>query len=284
MKTILGLVSSQRKLANGEILVKAAAAAAGEEYQLKLIRLPDLKLEPCRGCYTCLLPGKICPIKDDLYFVAEAIREADGLIFSAPCYALGPAAVSKLLGDRVIALSQMIDDFRGKPCVIIATAGIEGWEGYTLSALINDARILGFDVKEAQMFVGALPGETLEKEGALTRVEELGQALFGRARRARPGECPTCWSEIWKFPEPGHAVCPLCGQEALLIPENGSVRWSYGEPPLRYQYKFLKEHFHDWLGGKLQEYVLRRKELAGVRNRYKGEDVWLLPDPPELHS
>ncbi|KLU59036.1 NADPH-dependent FMN reductase [Peptococcaceae bacterium CEB3] len=278
MKTILGLVSSQRKLANGEILVKAVAAAAGEEYLLKLIRLPDLKLEPCRGCYTCLVPGKSCPIKDDLYFVANAIKEADGIILSAPCYALGPAAVTKLLGDRVIALTQMINDFWGKPCVIIATAGIKGWEGYTLSALTGAARFLGFRVKDAHMFVGALPGESIEQEETLVRVKEMGQALFGRGREARPGECPNCWSEIWKFPEPGRAVCPFCGQEASLTAENGSMRWEFGPPTSRFGREQLEEHFHDWLGGKVQEYLLRRKELAKVRAPYKGGDLWLWPE------
>lgn len=50
MKNILGIIASQRKLANGELLLKEAAAATEEEYHLDLIRLPDLKLEACRGC------------------------------------------------------------------------------------------------------------------------------------------------------------------------------------------------------------------------------------------
>lgn len=284
MKKILGLVSSQRKLANGEILVKAAAHAAGEDCRLDLVRLPDLKLETCRGCYTCLIPGKACPIKDDFYFLVDAIKEADGLIFSAPCYALGPAAITKLLVDRVIAMSQLSEDFWGKPCVIITTAGIEGWEGYTLSAMLNGARMLGFDVKDAHMFLGALPGETIEKPGALARVQELGNALFGEGRQVRQGECPTCWSEIWKFPEPGRAVCALCGQEALLLPEDEAVRWVFQEPAVRFQRKNLEEHFQAWLKGKVQEYLLRRKELAEIRSPFKGEEHWLLPPRPKVES
>lgn len=275
MKRILGIVSSQRKLANGEILVKEAASATEMEYELNLIRLPEYKLEPCRGCYTCLTPGKRCPINDDLYLIAEEIKKADGIIFSAPCYALGPAAITKLFGDRVIALAQFLDEFWGKPCVIIGTAGIEGWEGYTLSALINSARILGLDVRDAFMFLGALPGESIEKESAKQRIDKLGKALFGAPGNNDNGQCPTCWSEIWKFPEPNHAICPICGQEAQLFEIEGKIQWQYGERSHRFEKEYLREHFHTWLRGKVQEYFVRRKELTNIRDPYKKQGHWL---------
>ena len=277
MKKILGLVASQRKLANGEILTKEVAAATGEDYQLELLRLADLKLDLCRGCYTCLTPGKQCPMGDDLYYLVEKIKAADGIILSAPCYALGPAAVTKVLVDRIIALAQFLDDLWAKPCVIIATAGIEGWEGYTLSALNAEARFMGFDLKDSHMFMGALPGEGVLGEGALARAREMGQALFGQARQVGEGECPTCWSEIWKFPQPGTAVCPICGQTAKLVAEEKGIVWIYGESDSMFDKEHLKDHFQGWLCGKVQEFISRRKELTEVRNRYKGEDTWLKP-------
>jgi len=279
MKRILGLVSSQRKLANGEILVKEAARACGVDYELSLVRLPDLRLEPCRGCYTCLVPGRNCPIGDDLYFLADQIKTADALIWAAPCYALGPAAVNKLLGDRIIALAQRLGDFWRKPCVVIGTAGIQGWEGYTLAALLAEARFLGFDVKDAAMFIGALPGEGLHSEARRERVRQLGLALFGASRQARSGECPTCWSDIWKFPEPGLAVCPLCGQKAHIRSTDG--QWDFCEPGTRFERENLENHFHEWLRGKVDEFVVRRAELAVIRNQYKEKDMWLRPQGRE---
>lgn len=277
MKKILGLVASQRKLGNGEILVKEVAAAAGEDCQLELLRLTDLNLNPCRGCYACLTPGKQCPLDDDLYFLIEKIKAADGIIFSAPCYALGPAAISKLLGDRIIALAQGLEDFWGKPCVVVATAGIEGWEGYTLSALNTMVRFMGFHLKDSHLFMGALPGEGILREGALTHAKEMGRALFGEARKPRAGECPTCWSEIWKFADPATAVCPICGQKAWLSAEEKSLKWVYGESPRMFEKEFLIEHFQSWLPSKVEEFLTRRKELAVVRNRFKGNDTWLKP-------
>lgn len=277
MKKILGLVASQRKLANGEILTKEVAAAAGDDCQLELLRLADLRLELCRGCYVCLTPGKQCPIGDDLYYLVEKIKAADGIILSAPCYVLGPAAVTKVLADRMIALAQFIDDLWGKPCVVIATAGIEGWEGYTSTALNSMVRFMGFDLKDSYLFMGALPGEGILSEGASARAMEMGQALFGKARQAKAGECPTCWSEIWKFPEPSTAICPICGQTASLVAGEKGIKWVYGDSRRMFDKEHIEEHFQGWLRGKVQEFISRRKELAVVRDRYKGKDTWLIP-------
>lgn len=278
MKKILGIIASKRKLANGEILVKEAAAASGAEHELELVRLTDLNLQTCRGCYTCLTPGKPCPLPDDLYFLAAKIKEADGLILSAPCYALGPSAVVKLWADRILALAQMADDFWGKPCVVIGTAGINGWEGYTLSGLVQLSRLLGLDVKDAHMFIGALPGEVLENQDHIERIRQMGRALFGQGRAERQGECPTCWSDIWKFPQPDRKVCPFCGQEAHLVSGPEGVRWELDQPGRRFEYENHQYHFREWLPGKVSEYLKRRKELSLIRNRYKGEYTWVLPE------
>lgn len=275
MKKILGLVASQRKIANGEILIKEAAASIGDEFQLELIRLPELNLQPCKACYACLVPDQRCPLRDDLYFLFEKMKEADGLIFSAPCYALGPAAITKLLGDRIIALTQHMDELWGKPCVIIATAGIKGWEGYTLSALIANARFLGFDVKDAHMFLGALPGEALVTVKSIERIRALGASLFNEPRQPEAGQCPSCWSDVWKFPEPNHAVCPLCGQEANVRSSENGLQWDFGPAGQRFKKEALTEHFQVWLKTQVQEFVNRRKELSEIRNRYKGQDTWI---------
>lgn len=280
MKRILGLVASQRKTANGEILTQEVAKAAGEDCKLELIRLADLNLKLCKACYACLIPGKPCVHNDDLNFLMDKIKAADGIIISVPDYVLGPAGIIKVLADRMIALTQNLDDLWGKPCVLISTYGIQGWEGYTLSALNSIARFMGFEVKDSHLFFGALPGEGIIADGALQRAREMGQALFGKGRSALNGECPTCWSEVWKFPQPGKAVCPICGQTADLVAGEEGIQWIFGEAGKRFEKEYLKEHFQNWLREKVNEFVARRKELAIVRNPYK-EGNWLVPLQPE---
>lgn len=274
MKKILGLVASQRKIANGEMLLKEAAASIGEECELELIRLSELNLQPCKACYACLVPDQSCLLADDLTFLLNKIKEADGLILSAPCYALGPAAITKLFGDRIIALAQHLDELWGKPCVIIGTTGIKGWEGYTLSALIANLRFLGLNIKDVHMFLGALPGEALVKEKSINRVRALGATLFSEPRQPEAGQCPTCWSDIWKFPEPNHAVCPLCGQEAKVRFSENGLHWDFGPAGKRFEKEFLVEHFQVWLKAQVLEFGNRRKELSEIRNCYKGQDTW----------
>lgn len=133
-RKILGVVASQRKLGNGEIITKEVALAAGVECELEFVRLSGLTLKPCKGCYACLVADRKCCIEDDLYLLVDKMIAADGIILSAPCYAFGPSAVTKLMTDRIIAMAQQIDKFSGKPAVVVATAGIQGWEGYTSSA------------------------------------------------------------------------------------------------------------------------------------------------------
>ncbi|HZK54010.1 MAG TPA: flavodoxin family protein [Desulfosporosinus sp.] len=278
MKKILGLVASQRKIANGEILIKEAAASIGEDFELELIRLPELNLQPCRACYACLASDQCCPVKDDLYFLLDKIKEADGIILSAPCYALGPAAIIKLFGDRIIALAQQLDVLWGKPCVIIGTTGIKGWEGYTLSALIANARFIGFDVKDAYVFLGALPGQALDNATSFKRIRAMGATLFSVPRQPEEGQCPTCWSDIWKFPESNHAVCPLCGQEATICASENGLQWDFGPTGQRFQKEALTEHFQVWLKDQVREFLDRRKELSEIRNCYKGQDTWIKPN------
>ncbi|AFM41356.1 multimeric flavodoxin WrbA [Desulfosporosinus acidiphilus SJ4] len=271
MKKILGIVASQRKLANGEILIKEAAASVGEEAELELVKLTDLKLMPCKACYACLGKDKRCPLDDDLYSLFDRIKEADGVILSSPCYALGPAGITKIFGDRIIALAQQIDQIWGKPCVIIGTAGIRCWEGYTLSAMIANARFMGLEVKDAHMFIGALPGETLVDPEGRERIKLIGQSLFGIPHQPESGQCPTCWSDLWKFPTPNHALCPICGQEAKILPadDGNSLTWEFGPSAARFSKDHLKEHFQVWLKDQVQEFIKRRKELALIRNKYR---------------
>ena len=269
-RKILALTSSKRRLANGEILVKEAAKAADETAELEIINLSELKLDFCSGCYTCLIPDKKCPRQDDLYFIVEKIKAADGIIIASPCYALGPNAPFKLLADRAIALSLYVESFAAKPCITIATAGIEGWEGYTISALNSIAGFMGLDIKDSEVFIGALPGEGIMAEGAMERIKEMGQALFGKKTEVKEGECPTCRSDIWKFKKADEIVCAICGQKANLVcDETGQIIRVFKKKGSRFEKEEIIRHFHGWLREKMQEFIVRRKELAQIRNKYK---------------
>ena len=47
-KKVLGLIASYRKLGNSEIVTKAISRQMGDDWELSLIRLPELDIAPCR--------------------------------------------------------------------------------------------------------------------------------------------------------------------------------------------------------------------------------------------
>lgn len=54
------------------------------DVEFEYLMLPDVGLEPCRGCFACFERGEErCPIRDD----------ADGVIFASPVYGLAGTAV-----------------------------------------------------------------------------------------------------------------------------------------------------------------------------------------------
>jgi len=76
MKKLLGIIASARKIGNAEIVTKAVAEKLGSGWELSLVRLPDISLMPCKGCYACILPGGRCRINDDTEWLLSHINEA----------------------------------------------------------------------------------------------------------------------------------------------------------------------------------------------------------------
>lgn len=279
MAKILGIIASPRHLGNSEILVKAAARAAGEEHHLELIRLGDLNLKQCTACYKCTMGDKKCILDDDLEFIIEKFLEADGIIISTPTYVRGLSSVLKMFGERVIAIAQHLDEYYRKPCVIVGSYGPEGDEGYSYASTLALVRMLGLDVKDAYNFLGAMPGEAFQTEGNEERIIRLGKALFGEGRKAEKGECPYCWSDVWKMKASDRLICPMCALEAELIPEDGGIRVEYGETPTHvFEYGWLNAHFRADLSAGVKDFKAKRAILREIRGRYKSDDeVWLKP-------
>ena len=141
MKKILGIIGSPRKLGNCEIMVKEISRQISIP-ELKLLRLQDFKILPCRGCYQCLFKTGHCVIEDDLATVVTAIVEADALIVSAPTYFLGINSCIKQFIDRGISLLAHIEKLWHKPAVGVVIAGIEGKEGYSLLAIQSFLKLI----------------------------------------------------------------------------------------------------------------------------------------------
>lgn len=257
---ILGLIGSSRRLGNTEILVREMSGtavawmskrgeAAAVPIAVDLIRLTELKLEPCTGCMRCVFAGEPCHLKDDGEELIGRLCSADALILGAPTYVLGPAAVVKMVLDRwlIAARWSYQRPVRLRPAGIVSVGGLPGWEGFSLSELRLFAWAFGFTpVGEVTAFTPG-PGEVLLDGEAIERARRVGE-LVGEALLApdsppqrdepdsrpldlaspgvtvglaetagEPLRCPTCGSDLWRLREDGTAGCPVCGGHWRLM-------------------------------------------------------------------
>ena len=79
---------------------EAARAAQTAGADLLRVRLADLHILSCSGCRMCHFTGT-CKIADDLPPLAEAIDEADGVIFGLPAYFRRPDDVTQTILARI---------------------------------------------------------------------------------------------------------------------------------------------------------------------------------------
>jgi multimeric flavodoxin WrbA len=220
---ILGLVGSYRKLGNTEILVKEALLAAQRlGAEVDLMRLTDLKIEPCKGCMACLFKGEECRIQDDWIKFRNRILESDAVVLGAPTYLLGPAGIIKMITDRNIAFLGRVSENKGKPSAVIGVSGIKEWEPFSLPMLNIFMLSCGLKVVDQVMFYAQGPGEILLDESAMQRAGKVGanlvQALRGLNMNIYYGEsgvCPVCHQNLFQIKN-GELECALCQVKAKI--------------------------------------------------------------------
>lgn len=266
MKKILGIVASPRKLGNSEMMIKEIGKHIPIPHELKLLRLSDFDIKPCKACYTCLFKEQGCVIEDDLQKVTEAMAEADGLIVAAPTYFLGANALLKLFLDRGLSFYSYLEQFWGKPSVGLGIAGIAGKEGYTLLNILSFLKLTMTDIKMTGMVYGALPGEIFFNEENKRIAEAMGKALFGERVENKSPSCPLCGGNTFQFVGDTGVKCMLCSNSGTFDIKDGKAVFSInrGGHELFLSKEEALQH-RDWLRqmkGRFSEEKSRLKEIS----------------------
>jgi len=137
---ILGICGSLRDISNTNRLVKKAAEASGQEFEL--VYLGEKNIKPCTGCSSCMMNQGICAIEDDMTEINDKIVKADAIIMGGPTYFMDINGALKDLIDRSSATfyREIGPDYKegmpwlgqrpmaGKPAVIITTVAGGGHE------------------------------------------------------------------------------------------------------------------------------------------------------------
>jgi len=274
-KILLGLVASYRRLGNAEIAVKAVAEKM-PGWELSMIRLPQLSILPCKGCYACLLPGVKCNLKDDMEWLLERMAEADAIIVASPNYVLGPVGIMKMIADRALQSAPYQDRFREIKTAVALTLGREDYRGYADTALTAQVSALGFNVAGLELFYGTHPGEIALKDDFEEKIAALCRCLTEEMPTASTvsDRCPRCHSDLFRVRD-GAFECALC--KALARPEGNMLSFYYYHPEFGEEGK--KEHLR-WLLGKKEEYAKLKEQLSAIQKRYRDASWRIPPEKP----
>jgi len=276
MKKVLGIVISQRKLGNSELLVKEIMSQIPEECVLELIRLTDLNLKPCQACYRCLQPGSACPLPDDFNFVLNKIQEADALIIGMPVYILGPHGYYKMLTDRFVGAENYAERTKGKPCVLVLPYGTDRWEGYSKAAALALPLFLKMKIADCWQVKATLPGEGVLAPAYREYARALGQSLF-HDRIYDPGAraCSCCGSDMVRLLPQGRVECGICGAQGVLTGDNlpDFTRTDY----CRFREEEREEHFKVFLVEMKEKFLRERERIKEIQQPYKDLNWWVAP-------
>jgi len=287
MKALLGMVASPRKNGNSELFLKELYSnLPKDDWRLRLIRLPELNIQPCLACYQCLFGEMKCVQKDDLQLLLDSLMSADAVVLAAPTYLLGANASLKRFLDRGLSFYAHIDKLWGKPAVGVAIAGVPGMEGYTKLMVDSFLKLIFTDHRGSEVIYGALPGEIFLDGDGRAAASRLAKALCDKGFETVGGSlrCPVCGGDTFRFlsgknPQAGSAAelrCMVCSSAGTLNASDGrfEVKTRKGEHLFFLTREDAKHHL-GWLRGMKDAFLDLRKELKAVSQPYAGIGEWV---------
>ncbi len=176
-KNVLILSGSPRRGGNSDLLCDEFARGAQQAgHAVEKLRVAELKIGYCRGCYACKKTGK-CAIDDDMAQVLQKMIDADVLVLASPVYFYSIDAQLKALIDRTVARWTEVHD---KEFYYIVTAADEA----LASAETTLACFRGYaDCVEGAREMGVICGMGAYEKGeirqkpALREAYEMGQRV-----------------------------------------------------------------------------------------------------------
>jgi len=277
---VLGLAGSVRKLGNSEILTKEALKGAEEEgAEVKILRLTDYEVKPCRGCAVCLLQERDCTIEDDANFIFEAMAASDGIILGVPCYILEATAIVKQLIDRGFAPMQQ-NKMRGKVGGVIVPYATRGWTQNAFQQTNTWLLSLGVDVIDQLLVhvqgISEAPLFSQDIERAHTLGKRVAQAIKtgNHTYQGEEGICPICHDRNLRVLKDMVTVeCPVCAVRGSLHVEGGKIKVIFKDEDVkrhRWTEQNLRRHFNYHLKPSKDFFLKTKQERKEMVEKYKG--------------
>lgn len=276
---VLGLSASPRKGGNSELAAAEIMRNLPENWEKRMIRLTDLKIDYCRGCYSCLPSQKSCILSDDMNFLLENLRWADKVVLTGAAHMLGGHASLKRIRDRSLCVLSDFQEFSGKDCVFAASYGLENWDGMVKEDFLAFARMFHLHVAGSALLRAALPGESVAGDN-LIQIQKLARSLIQGYSDSEIEDdilCPYCGARGFKFSSEGTWRCLLCAGKGTLQFKNGKFYLQYDRQDTSFHFSTLAVQKHQKvLEGKKQLFLQNRKQIHMIQQNYL-ETHWIKP-------
>ena len=265
-KKILG-ISCGRPFGNSELLLREAMMGAEENgAEVRMARLNDFDIKPCKGCLACQMnlakgKGNQCIQKDDFPAIMEQIFWSDAIIISAPIYLIRPIASLLVLSDRIGPwhdVAAMEDrGFKGENSPIdqrlfhqrcagfISVGGaVRPQYGSMGLTLMNDVTYpMHIKVVDQIMVLNSNTAtQALMHDEQVARVHELGKNVYNNACKEESemhwcgdfeGSCPVCHGNLFTVDNGDTGVtCAICGIRGTVETVDGKLKVSFADDEL----------------------------------------------------
>ncbi len=160
MKKIIAIIGSPRKKYTYQIVQEFEHVLNDiEKIQFEYILLKDMKINNCKGCFSCLIKGEeFCPAKDEILAIRKKMQESDGVIFAVPVYSIQVPGIMKTFYDRLAFIFHR-PEFFGKSAIGIVTQGAYGGKS-TLKYIEEVSKFWGFNtVKGIKIMTSEKPDD-----------------------------------------------------------------------------------------------------------------------------
>ncbi|MBU1050121.1 flavodoxin family protein [Candidatus Bipolaricaulota bacterium] len=173
---VLAFVGSPRKGGNTETLIDEALRGAKDVgAAIEKIRLSELTIKPCLGCFECLEKGQ-CIHRDDFDALRGKMLAASHWILGTPVYFFAPSGQLKTFIDRWISIPRDLTE--GKKVM-----GLIALEDTTTETARTTAEMLDLTVRERRMtFTGAVVAPHLLNVGDAQMHPEYLEAAYSAGR------------------------------------------------------------------------------------------------------
>jgi multimeric flavodoxin WrbA len=275
MRKIIGISASSRVWGNCETSVKQVLTAAMKEgARARFVRLTDMDIRACKGCFRCLGEGGRCTLGDDLYNFLDEVKGADDIVLASPVYFMSaPAALIGLL-DRLLAVCEYMAEGEGRRrAVTLTLMGNGEWRGVAMPFVNITASLLGFEIMESLGLVAEGPGEVITRPAIARSLAAVGRALARGEPWERPEAgrfCPVCRSDFFRV-EPELVICPVCGLEGDLAAYITEGVFKPAGEPARWGQRWLREHVDSWIRPSVVRYAGDRREILKELRSLKAE-------------